>query len=47
MNLSMISIEAVAGKPFRILDEGKNFIAIVDLDIDNWSVKYLNVFNVN
>ncbi len=32
-------------KPFRILDDEKNLIAIADVDIDNWNINYLNVFN--
>jgi len=30
---------------FIILDQEKNLIAIADIDIDKWSIKYLNVFN--
>lgn len=33
--------------PFIILDEEENLIAIADIDIDNWLIKYLNVFNRN
>jgi len=41
----IISIDAKAGNTFIILDEEKNLIAIADIDIDNWMIKYLNVFN--
>jgi tRNA pseudouridine55 synthase len=30
---------------YTILDEDKNLIAIADVDTDNWSVRYQNVFN--
>ncbi|HEY1405014.1 MAG TPA: tRNA pseudouridine(55) synthase TruB [Spirochaetota bacterium] len=30
---------------YAIDDEDKNLIAIADVDIDNWSINYLNVFN--
>ena len=32
--------------PFIILDGRKNCIAIANVDIDNWSVEYRNVFNM-
>jgi len=31
--------------PFIILDGRKNCIAIANVDTDNWSVEYRNVFN--
>jgi len=35
-----------SGKNFHIiLDEEKNLIAIADVDIEKWQIKYLNVFN--
>ncbi len=40
-----IEIKSKKEVPFRILDEEKNLIAIVDIDIDNWRIIYLNVFN--
>jgi len=30
---------------YAVEDEVKNLIAIADIDIDNWSINYLNVFN--
>ncbi len=33
------------GKLFIILDESENLIAIADVDIQKWHIKYLNVFN--
>jgi tRNA pseudouridine55 synthase len=33
------------GKIFIILDESENLIAIADVDIQKWHIKYLNVFN--
>ncbi|HNX58300.1 MAG TPA: tRNA pseudouridine(55) synthase TruB [Spirochaetota bacterium] len=33
------------GLRYAVEDEGKNLIAIADVDIDNWSINYLNVFN--
>lgn len=33
------------GKTFIILDENENIIAIADVDIQKWLIKYLNVFN--
>lgn len=32
-------------KKFIIVDEKKNLIAIADIDIEKWHIKYLNVFN--
>ena len=32
-------------KEFIILDEKENLIAIADIDVDKWQIKYLNVFN--
>lgn len=31
--------------PYIVVDEEENLVAIADIDIDNWYVKYLNVFN--
>jgi tRNA pseudouridine55 synthase len=33
------------GKLFIILDESENLIAIADVDIGKWQIRYLNVFN--
>lgn len=41
----IISLEEKDNKHFIILDEEENLIAIADIDIDNWYIKYLNVFN--
>ncbi|MBN2401435.1 MAG: tRNA pseudouridine(55) synthase TruB [Spirochaetes bacterium] len=41
----IISIDSNGGNPFIILDEEENLIAIADVDINNWLIKYLNVFN--
>jgi tRNA pseudouridine55 synthase len=41
----IISIDNSGKTPFIILDEEENLIAIADVDITNWLVKYLNVFN--
>ncbi|MFH0975337.1 MAG: tRNA pseudouridine(55) synthase TruB [Spirochaetota bacterium] len=41
----IINIYNNGKNPFIILDEEENLIAIADIDIDNWSIKYLNVFN--
>lgn len=41
----IIKMEDSDNKPRRILDEDKNLIAIADIDINNWTIKYLNVFN--
>lgn len=30
---------------YRIVDKNKNLIAIVNIDIDNWVIDYLNVYN--
>ena len=37
---------SVDNKPYLILNEKKNLIAIVDADIENWRITYINVFNV-
>ena len=41
----IISLEIKRNNHFLILDEEENLIAIADIDIDNWNIKYLNVFN--
>ncbi|MBN2041711.1 MAG: tRNA pseudouridine(55) synthase TruB [Spirochaetes bacterium] len=41
----IISLENNADKHFLIVDEEENLIAIADINIDNWFIKYLNVFN--
>jgi tRNA pseudouridine55 synthase len=41
----IISIDNKENNPFIILDEEENLIAIADVDINNWLIKYLNVFN--
>jgi tRNA pseudouridine55 synthase len=38
-------IRVVEGKPYRILDEDKNLIAIAKIEVENWRMNYLNVFN--
>ena len=32
------------GRRFAVSDDGKNLIAIVDVDTDNWQIEYRNVF---
>ena len=41
----VLSVELRKGVPSTVLDSRKNLIAIAELDADNWSVRYLNVFN--
>lgn len=41
----LVTLKEVEDKPYLILDENKNFIAIADVDIRNWLIHYLNVFN--
>ena len=41
----IISINNKGSNPFTILDEEENLIAIANVDINNWSINYLNVFN--
>ena len=41
----IISIKNNGTTPFTILDEEENLIAIANVDINNWSINYLNVFN--
>jgi tRNA pseudouridine55 synthase len=41
----VIEIRDRKRNPFIILDEEENLIAIADVDINNWLIKYLNVFN--
>ncbi len=41
----VLSLELRGGEPSAVLDSQKNLIAIAELDPDNWSVRYLNVFN--
>lgn len=41
----IIDIKVNGEMPFMILDEGKNLIAIAKVNIDNWIIDYLNVFN--
>jgi tRNA pseudouridine55 synthase len=40
-----LEIRDRGGKLFIILDERENLIAIADVDIGKWHIKYLNVFN--
>jgi tRNA pseudouridine55 synthase len=40
-----LEIRDRGGKLFIILDESENLIAIADVDIQKWHIKYLNVFN--
>ena len=42
---SVSTIEDKGGKVFIIIDEKENLIAIADVDIKNWQIAYLNVFN--
>lgn len=44
---SAINIVDKGGKVFIIVDEEGNLIAIADMDIKKWQIKYLNVFNSN
>jgi tRNA pseudouridine55 synthase len=37
-------IEPSPGRPFRVMDRDNNMIAIAELDPDNWTIRYLNVF---
>ncbi len=41
----VVSIEGGPDGPFVITDGRKNLIAIANVDVDNWSITYLNVFN--
>jgi tRNA pseudouridine55 synthase len=41
----IVRIDARGESPFIIIDGGKNLIAIASIDVDNWSIRYLNVFN--
>ncbi len=41
----VVFIDDRGKNPFIILDEEENLIAIADVDINNWLIKYLNVFN--
>ncbi len=40
-----LAIDDRGGKTFIIIDENENLIAIADVDIQKWHIKYLNVFN--
>ena len=33
-----------SGRRYAVSDDGKNLIAIVDIDADNWQIDYRNVF---
>jgi tRNA pseudouridine55 synthase len=44
---SALKIDDNGGKTFIILDESENLIAIADMDIGKWQIKYLNVFNTS
>ncbi|HDP81117.1 MAG TPA: tRNA pseudouridine(55) synthase TruB [Spirochaetes bacterium] len=41
----ILAVETEGEEPFIILDGSQNLIAIAGVDIDNWSVSYLNVFS--
>lgn len=41
----VVAIHPVRGKPFRIVDEDKNLLAVAEIDVDRWRIRYLNVFN--
>ena len=40
-----LRVEDRGGKRFIILDESENLIAIADMDIRKWQLRYINVFN--
>jgi len=40
----VIMLESRGSKPFVILDEEKNLIAIAEIDIDKWQINYHSVF---
>lgn len=40
-----VTVDDRGGKMFIIMDESENLIAIADVDIRKWHIKYLNVFN--
>ena len=40
---AVVKIEG-GGRRFAVSDDGKNLIAIVDVDTDNWQIEYRNVF---
>ncbi len=44
---SAIDIVDKGGKMFIIVDENRNLIAIADVDLKKWQIKYMNVFNLN
>ena len=41
----VIRMKIAEEKPYIIIDEEENLFAIADVDIRNWIIKYLNVFN--
>jgi hypothetical protein len=41
----LVSIDNKGKNPFIILNEEENLIAIANVDINNWLIEYLNVFN--
>jgi len=41
----VLKIEEKEKKTYIIVDDKKNLIAIADIDIDKWLIKYYNVFN--
>ncbi len=41
----IIDVKQSGDNPYRVMDEGKNLIAIADMDINNWTIDYLNVFS--
>ncbi len=43
---SVLAIDESNKKPYIILDEDKNLIAIADIRLDKWKINYLNIFNM-
>lgn len=41
----ILELEQKEGTPFRILDGEENLVAIADVDMKDWTVRYRNVFN--
>jgi tRNA pseudouridine55 synthase len=42
---NIVALEDKGSNYYAIADKKENLIAIADIDIDNWQIKYLNVFN--
>ena len=43
----ILNIEHLKVDTFCIKDEDENLIALADVELETWNVKYLNVFNQN